>query len=59
MNGVKIKEGRISTSEGVIYAALISSDNSGTYNTSFYFKDDMLYGSTHSLDRIFSSMESN
>lgn len=51
--GVKIKEGRITTSEGIIYAALISGDNSGTYNTSFYFKDDMLYGTTHSLGKDF------
>ena len=51
--GVKIEEGRITTSEGIIYAALISGDNSGTYNTSFYFKDDMLYGSTHSLGKDF------
>ena len=51
--GVKIKEGRITTSQGIIYAALISDDNSGTYNTSFYFRDGVLYGTTHSIDRDF------
>ena len=51
--GVKIKEGRITTSEGIIYAALISGDNSGTYNTSFYLKDGILHGTTHSLGKDF------
>jgi hypothetical protein len=51
--GVKIREGRINTQTGVIYAALVSGDNSGEYNTSFYYQDGKLYGSTHSLDRDF------
>lgn len=51
--GVKIKEGRITTSEGTIYAALISGDNSGAYNTSFHFKDGVLYGTTHSIGKDF------
>ena len=51
--GVKIKEGRITTSRGVIYAALISGDKSGTYNTSFYYEDNVLYGTTHSLKKDF------
>ncbi|MDH7447955.1 hypothetical protein [Aquimarina sp. 2201CG14-23] len=51
--GVKIKEGKINTQSDVIYVALISGDNSGTYNTSFYYKDGKLYGSTHAVDRGF------
>jgi len=51
--GVKIKKGRITASKGIIYAALISGDNSGTYNTSFHLKDGVLYGTTHSLDKDF------
>lgn len=51
--GVKIKEGRITNAQGIIYAALISGDNSGTYNTSFHFKDGVLHGTTHSLDKDF------
>lgn len=52
-DGVKIREGRLQISEGMIYVALVSGDNSGTYNTSFYLKDGMLYGTTHSLDKDF------
>ncbi|WP_378178910.1 hypothetical protein [Aquimarina sp. SS2-1] len=51
--GVKIKEGRVNTQLGIIYVALISGDNSGSYNTAFYYKDGKLYGSTHAVDRGF------
>lgn len=51
--GVKIKEGRVNTQSGVTYVALISGDNSGSYNTSFYYKDGELYGSTHAVSRGF------
>lgn len=51
--GVKIRDGRINTQTGTIYGALVSGDNSGDYNTSFYFKDGKLYGSTHALERGF------
>ncbi|WP_299243254.1 hypothetical protein [uncultured Aquimarina sp.] len=51
--GVEIKEGKINTQRDVIYVALISGDNSGSYNTSFYYKDGKLYGSTHAVDRGF------
>jgi hypothetical protein len=50
---VKIREGRINTKTGIIYAALVSGDNSGIYNTSFYFKDGLLFGTTHSIDKDF------
>ena len=50
---VSIREGRVNTQSGLIYVALVSSDNSGDYNTSFYYKDGTLFGSTHSLDRDF------
>lgn len=52
-DGVKIREGRINTQRGILYAALISGDNSGTYNTSFYYKDGILYGTTHAVDKDF------
>ena len=51
--GVKIKDAQINTQLGVIYCALTSGDNSGTYNTAFYYKDGILHGSTHSLSRDF------
>ena len=51
--GVEIRDGRINTQTGTIYGALVSGDNSGDYNTSFYFKDGKLYGSTHALERGF------
>jgi hypothetical protein len=50
---VKIREGRINTQSGIIYGALVSGDNSGIYNTSFYYQDGFLYGSTHSVDKDF------
>lgn len=51
--GVKLREGKINTQSGVIYGALISGDNSGEYNTSFYYKEGKLYGSTHAVERGF------
>ncbi|WP_298310501.1 hypothetical protein [uncultured Aquimarina sp.] len=51
--GVEIKQGKVNTQRDVIYVALISGDNSGSYNTSFYYKDGKLYGSTHAVDRGF------
>ena len=51
--GVPIKEGRTNTQSGKIYVALISGDNSGTYNTSFYLENGKIYGTTHSLERDF------
>lgn len=51
--GVKLKNGQINTQMGTIYGALTSGDNSGAYNTSFYFKDGKLYGTTHAIDRGF------
>ena len=54
--GVKIRKGRINTQTGVIHGALVSGDNSGDYNTSFYLKEGKLYGTTHSLSRDFLSV---
>ncbi len=51
--GVKIREGRVNTLNSNIYVALVSGDNSGDYNTSFYLKNGKLYGSTHSLKKDF------
>ncbi len=51
--GVKLRNGVINTSTGVIYGALISGDNSGEYNSTFYYKDGKLYGTTHAVDRGF------
>ncbi|NQZ75585.1 MAG: hypothetical protein HRT61_05655 [Ekhidna sp.] len=52
-DGVKLKNGHINTQTGRIYGALMSGDNSGSYNTSFYYEDGKLYGSTHAVDRAF------
>ena len=51
--GVKIREGRINTQTDVLYGALISGDNSGEYNSTFYYKDGKLYGTTHAVEREF------
>ena len=51
--GVAIRNGQINTQRGVVYGALVSGDNSGLYNTAFYYEDGRLYGSTHALDRGF------
>ncbi len=51
--GVEIKDAQINTQLGVIYGALISGDNSGDYNSSFYLKDDILHGTTHAVNRDF------
>lgn len=55
-DGVKIKDGQINTLSGVVYGALVSGDNSGSYNTSFYYKEGKLYGSTHAIERNFLSV---
>jgi len=54
--GVKIQEGRINTQRDVVYGALVSADNSSSYNTSFYLMDGKLYGSTHAIERDFLSV---
>ena len=54
--GVRLKNGQINTQTDVIYGALMSSDNSGTYNSTFYLKDGKLYGTTHAVDRGFLSV---
>ena len=54
--GVKIRNAQINTQLGILYAALISGDGTGTYNTSFYFKDGILHGSTHAVNRNFLSV---
>ncbi|BFP39914.1 hypothetical protein FGF1_07590 [Flavobacteriaceae bacterium GF1] len=51
--GVKLRNGRINTQSAIIYGALISGDNSGEYNSAFYFKNGKLYGSTHAVQRGF------
>lgn len=52
-DGVKIRSGRINTQLGIIYGALISGDDTGEYNTAFYYRDGLLYGTTHSVNRDF------
>ncbi len=54
--GVALRNGLINTQRGIVYGALISGDNSGEYNTSFYLKDGILYGSTHAVSRGFLSV---
>lgn len=54
--GVKIRNAQINTQLGKIYGALISGDGSGTYNTTFYYEEGVLHGSTHAVDRNFLSV---
>ncbi|WP_046759111.1 hypothetical protein [Kordia jejudonensis] len=51
--GVKIKNAQLNTQLGIIYGALISGDGTGDYNTTFYYKDGKLHGSTHAIERRF------
>lgn len=51
--GVEIRDAQINTQLDIIYGALVSGDNSGTYNTAFYYDDGVLKGTTHSIDRKF------
>lgn len=51
--GVKIRNAQINTQLEVIYGALVSGDNSGIYNTTFYYKDGLLQGTTHSIGKDF------
>ncbi len=55
-DGVRIQNGRLNTQTGTLYGALISGDNSGNYNSTFYFQDGMLYGTTHAIERSFLSV---
>jgi hypothetical protein len=54
-DGVVIQQGQINATN-TIHAALISEDNSGTYNSSFYLKNGVLYGTTHAVKRGFLSV---
>ncbi len=54
--GVSIQNAQINTQLGFIYAALVSGDDTGQYNTSFYYKAGVIYGSTHAVDRNFLSV---
>ena len=54
--GVKITNAQINTQLGVVYGALVSGDNSGTYNTTFVYKNGKLEGTTHSIDKKFLSV---
>lgn len=54
--GVKLRDGQINMQTNRIYGALISGDNSGEYNTAFYYEDGKLYGTTHAVDRGFLSV---
>ena len=54
--GVKIRNAQINTQLGYIYAALMSGDGTGDYNTTFYLKKGVLYGTTHAVDRNFLSV---
>ncbi|MEL6972916.1 MAG: hypothetical protein AAFO02_22320 [Bacteroidota bacterium] len=51
--GVEIRNAQTNTQLGIIYGALISGDRSGTYNTTFYYKDGILHGTTHAVDKNF------
>lgn len=51
--GVALKNGQINTQMGTIHGALTSGDNSGSYNTSFYYDNGKLFGTTHAIERGF------
>ena len=51
--GVEITKGQINLTTGKLYCALVSGDGTGKYNTSFYYENDKIYGSTHSIDKDF------
>lgn len=51
--GVLIQEGRTNIQTGKVYVALVSGDNSGEYNSSFYLENGKIYGTTHSLGKDF------
>ena len=51
--GVKLESGSLNSQTGTLYGALVSRDNSGSYNSTFYLKDGKLYGTTHAIDRKF------
>jgi len=51
--GVKLQEGRLNTKLDILYGALVSGDGTGQYNTSFYYKDGKLVGTTHAIGRNF------
>ncbi|MDT0593911.1 hypothetical protein [Glaciecola petra] len=52
-DGVKMQYGVINKVTKRITVALVSSDNSGKYNSSFYLENGMLYGTTHAIERGF------
>ena len=54
--GVEIKNAQLNTQTGKLYGALTSGDNSGTYNTTFFYQDGKLYGSTHAIEKSFLSV---
>ncbi|MFK7749484.1 MAG: hypothetical protein AB8B65_13900 [Kordia sp.] len=54
--GVAIRNAQLNTQLGIIYGALISGDGTGDYNTTFYYKNGILHGSTHAIERNFLSV---
>jgi hypothetical protein len=52
-DGVEIQSGQINIQSERVYAALVSSDNSGSYNSTFYLEDGSLFGTTHAIERNF------
>lgn len=51
--GVNIRHAQTNTQLGKIYGSLVSGDNSGTYNSTFYLEDGILHGTTHAIEREF------
>ncbi len=54
--GVKIRNAQINTQLGIIYGSLVSGDGSGIYNTTFYYEEGILHGTTHAVNRDFLSV---
>ncbi len=55
-SGVEMTDGQVNISTGKVYCALVSGDGTGKYYTSFYYENDKLYGTTHSVDKDFLSV---
>ncbi len=53
---VRMKYGRLDTTTGTAYIALVSGDRSGDYNTTAKLVNGQLEGTTHSLKRNFISV---
>ncbi|MEM9821009.1 MAG: alpha/beta fold hydrolase [Bacteroidota bacterium] len=54
--GVAIRNAQTHTRSGTLYGALISGDGTGEYHSTFYYKDGVLHGTTHAIQKNFLSV---